>query len=606
QQQDAYMTYLIAAQQSLQALHDIKFVHASIIGQPRHYSVLITTMRTCLDHIEHIIHTHSPSPPRTIARPAPLSAQHTGDLKAPPPLPPKPSRMQKPILPPKPSEHRRPAHRPLTEFPDPVAIHIVAEGEVDPTYLVPAQTNAGDSLTPSHLAASDHVPLIPAPPLLTTHRNLQGQLDTLEQTLREYKARKQQHSTQRMSLETMTEDDLNQLILQCSRRVADIKQTLNRVRTLYMSAATIPTVMQFQAHIIAYQITLIESAIYTSIPPHALLEHTAKHPHPRIVASTDFFNYVTRFIEHAILLPQEVSSRAQHIHYWIKVASRCLDLNNYQTLKAIVSALGTPPVQRLRRTWAYIPKKSLVKLDSLNELLSEANNYGKYREHMGMVNVSVVHGKSISLIRAEHATRPTVPFLGTFIHDITYLLAAFKTHETNLPPEDEPRIHDVLLTMTQFQNGPRYTPVPSASYLKQSQKHYFRPALSNALQRGASGISRISGAGLFGFGSQASPPPERDEEEEGTLEEQQQMATQYILMRSWVAQSTVDELSALREQPVQKQGTPTTRSSSGVYPTGSVVSGASSVMRFSADSASLGTSTTGMSTNESRPTSAED
>ncbi|OAD70818.1 hypothetical protein PHYBLDRAFT_6512, partial [Phycomyces blakesleeanus NRRL 1555(-)] len=147
-------------------------------------------------------------------------------------------------------------------------------------------------------------------------------------------------------------------------------------------------------------------------------------------------NYVTRFIEHSILLSQDASARAQQVHYWIKVASRCLDLNNYQTLKAIVSALGTPPVQRLRRTWAYIPKKSLVKLESLSELMSEASNYGRYREHMGM-----------------HATRPTVPFLGTFIHDITYLLAAFKTHsQAGDLPEEEPRIHEVLMIMAQFQS----------------------------------------------------------------------------------------------------------------------------------------------------------
>ncbi|KAL0084006.1 ras guanine nucleotide exchange factor domain-containing protein [Phycomyces blakesleeanus] len=680
---EAYMAYLNTAQQSLEALFDIKFVHSAIIGKPKNYSIVINTMRLCMDHIENMIERHSPAPPRTLpnqTRHPPIIAQTTGDSKAPPPLPPKPSYIQKPVLPPKParaipprpppppsiankekpltpnhlsnqnqnqsptppppvarsrvfrpvdegrplslpsqSEHRRPPHRPLTEFPDTVApVWVVAEGDIDPTHLVPAQTNAGDSLTPSdhQPASSDHIPLIPAPPLLTTHRALQAQLDELEQILKEYRARKQ-NVAHRTSLETMTEDDLNQLILQASRRLADVKQTLNRVRTLYMSAATIPTVMQFQAHIIAYQITLIESAIYISIPPHALLEHTAKHPHPRIVASTDFFNYVTRFIEHSILLSQDASARAQQVHYWIKVASRCLDLNNYQTLKAIVSALGTPPVQRLRRTWAYIPKKSLVKLESLSELMSEASNYGRYREHMGMVSVSVVNGKSVALIRAEHATRPTVPFLGTFIHDITYLLAAFKSHsQAGDLPEEEPRIHEVLMIMAQFQSGPRYPSVPPASYLKQSQKHYFRPALSNALHRGASGISRISGAGLFGFGQpSASSPGERnsnngsnndddDDNNNGPLEEQQQMATQYILMRSWVAQSTVDELSALREPPHQKSSSiPGSRSSNGNGQS-SVLSTASSAMRFSTDSVSLGALSS--SGNGSRPNSADD
>ncbi|KAG0166349.1 Ras-specific guanine nucleotide-releasing factor RalGPS1 [Apophysomyces sp. BC1034] len=584
QLKDAYMTYLTTAQRTLQSLYGIKFVHSSIVSKPKQYASLLSTTRDCLTHIESIIERHSPS--------ARVPEHRTGDSnKAPPPLPPKPSRIQKPHLPPKPSRatlskltpqegrvlqdnppdfhpHQPPPARPRVPIPAErphslppptdsrpiypqrpftqitkneddtgVAIRIVAEGQLDPTHLVPAQTNAGDSLSPPAAAVqtNDHAPLIPVPPLLTTHRVLQDKSDELEATLKDYRRRKQQLAAarggERVSLDAISEDGLNQAILRNTKSVAEIKQTLNRVRTLYMSAATVPTVMQFQAHLIAYQITLIEASVFNAIPPQALLEHSTRHPHQRIVASTDFFNYVTRFIEHSILLPQDASARAQHVHYWIKVASRCFDLNNYQTLKAIVSALGTPPVQRLRRTWAFIPKKSLTKLDSLNELMSEGDNYGRYREHMGMVNTSVVNGKSVMMLRAEHFNKPTVPFLGTIIHDITYLLAACKSSQ----PQNEPRIAELLDIMTKFQNGPKYNQALPSAYLKASQKHHFRPALSNALHRGASGISRISGGGWFGFGTDNTNQSGNtaDEDDEENLEEQQQMATQYILMRSW-------------------------------------------------------------------------
>ncbi|CAO3672164.1 unnamed protein product [Rhizopus stolonifer] len=93
-----------------------------------------------------------------------------------------------------------------------------------------------------------------------------------------------------------------------------------------------------------------------AISPEALLSHSGRSPHPRMVASTDFFNFLTRTIEHSILLPQEACRRAVILNRWTKVASKLLLLSNYQTLKAIVSALGTPPVQRLRRIWECIPK----------------------------------------------------------------------------------------------------------------------------------------------------------------------------------------------------------------------------------------------------------
>ncbi|KAG1467299.1 hypothetical protein G6F56_004483 [Rhizopus delemar] len=616
---DAYFSFISSSQKAVQSLTEIKFVHSSIVSSPKHYIALLSTLKICLSHLEHIIETHSP---KTIPK------QTTGDSKGhPPPLPPKP-KIQRPLVPPKPARvstailaekkenvinekvsespvaikprvnftvnNSRPISLPISHLPQQPktslynirpqtdyfsvngAMAVVAEGEVDPNYLVPAQTNAGDSLTPAIVSSmnTDHVPLIPAPPLLTVHRDLQDKLNDLDENIKNCRMRKQGLIEGTSSLlESMTEEGLDQMIEQYLRVTADIKATLNGVRTIYMSAATIPTVLQFGAHVIAYQLALIESSIFNTIPPHALLQHSSKNPHSRIVASTDFFNYITRCIEHSILLPQEASARAQLIHYWIKVASRSLDINNYQTLKAIVSALNTPPVQRLKRTWSYIPKRSLVKLEALNDLMSEANNYGNYREHMGMVSTTVVHGKSVQMIRDEHFSRPTVPFLGTFIHDITYLLAAFKSNPATMngSPEQEPRIYEVLNTVNRFQTGPRYTPSLPVSLLKSSQKHHFRPAISNVLHRGASRIQRMSGGNIFGFDSNNNNTgnnsngvvinnasnlsmisDKEGEEEDSNLEEQQKMATQYILMRSWVSQNTVDELSILREPPQMK------------------------------------------------------
>jgi hypothetical protein len=71
----------------------------AIISSPKQYASLLTSIKTSLSHIETIIETHSPTAYKTISR------QTTGDSKnAPrPPLPPKPSRIQKPVIPPKPS-----------------------------------------------------------------------------------------------------------------------------------------------------------------------------------------------------------------------------------------------------------------------------------------------------------------------------------------------------------------------------------------------------------------------------------------------------------------------------------------------------------------------
>ena len=433
-------------------------------------------------------------------------------------------------------------------------VDVLSGSVIDASMLVPAQTHTGDSLAPPTAPSSSneslYVPNIPVPPLLTTHRRLQSHLDELEASLNDCKARRRaQNIGVAKDMWTSTSQELDDRILQQTAAVAETRETLNRVRTLYMSAATVPNVMQFPPHLVAYQLTLIECALFRAIPPDALLTHSTRTPHPKVVASTDFFNYITRAIEHSILLPQEAARRAELVNRWIKIASKCLALNNYQTLKAIVSALGTPPVQRLRRTWDCIPKKRMGRLDILNSLMSETDNYGQYREHMGLNEKS---SNRAGAVRRRWWNKPVVPFLGVFIHDMTYLLTAAK-HE-------DPRVQDIISLIHHFQRVPVYPQHPPSSYVKKSgasRKHAFRPsAITHALHRttsskgsnntsaGATATTGITATSLFDMDLSNDPNIE--------VKVEQQLITQYLLMRPWVHEKIIDELSVLREPPKQR------------------------------------------------------
>lgn len=489
---------------------------------------------------------------------------------------------------------------------------------IDPSILVPAQTNSGDSLTPpssSSAHTSDYIPLIPMPPLLSTHRLLQHQLTDLEASLQECNAKKRAMALlveTRNSSISMTrsngklEKDMDDRILQRSTSVAETRATLNKVRTLYMKAATVPSVMQFTPYLTAYQLTLIESAIFRNIPKDAFLTHSPRKPHARIVASTDFFNYLTRVIEHSILLPQEASRRAEMINRWIKVAAKCLLLNNYQTLKAIVSALGTPPVQRLRRTWDCIPKKRMARLDLLNTLMSESDNYGRYREHINLLELSSSTSASKKQQQQQQQphryqhhplwTKPVVPFLGVFIHDMTYLFAATKP---GTQPQNDNRVKEAMASFTGFQQAPAYPLIPPASYIKacQPKKHSFRPSASiitNALQRTSASVKQRSSHMANLFGASTSLMGDCDDDPRRQMELEQQLITQYLLMRPWVNEKIVDELSILREPPKPRSGSsPGSRSHSGSgtsgvssYPS-SIFSNTSSFARLNSTTSSL-------------------
>ncbi|KAI7892014.1 ras guanine nucleotide exchange factor domain-containing protein [Mucor mucedo] len=604
---DAYAAFLSVVELSTQQLHGVKFVHQTIISKPSQYEDSMALLRSCLDQLEKIAIQKLPG-----------AIQSTTKTKSPPPVPPKPSLIhQKPTIPPRPKkvitpndinvskrsrgnsvsfagvqqntiiendelpetinktdetgtvmieedddddddvviefENTKSPKRPSTinnTVPPALparttrgrskswvvssnstskrnSIDVLLETVVDPSNLVPAQTNTGDSLAiPNTSQTTDYVPNIPAPPLLATHRRLHQRLNELETDLENCK-----------EAEGFLRSERNHKVV-CAR------QTLEKVRTLYMSAMTIPDILQFPPHLTAYQLTIIESSIFRVIPRQALLSHSGRTPHRKIVASTDFFNFMTRSIEHSILLPQEASKRAEIIHRWIKIATKLLSLNNYQTLKAVISALGTPPVQRLKRTWECIPKKRMASLELLSTLMSETDNYQRYREHVG-------------LEKNRLWSKPVVPFLGVFIHDITYIHAACKGNI------DDSRIQDVLNNVQLFQKAPEYPHIPPASF-NTTKKHLFRSSLHFG-SSSTKNTNRVTTAALMG----------EDQRQETETELEQQLIVQYILMRSWVSEKTIDALSNLREPskprptspPITTSGsfTSPTRPSSNVF-----------------------------------------
>ncbi|KAI8605961.1 hypothetical protein EDD21DRAFT_88335 [Dissophora ornata] len=505
-------------------------------------------------------------------------------------------------------------------------ITVIPDGSVDPANLVEAERISGDNddqLDQKTYGPSDHIPLIPVTPLRTTHRTLVDKEKSCSTKLAETKHKLLEGATKVQGSDSKSKQDqqdgdvdiqtLQENLTKYTSMISNVMATITKVRELLYRSASVTSILEFPAYLVAYQLTLVESAIFLVIPPKALLTHSPKTPHRSITASTDFFNYLTRMIEYSVLFPPEASGRAQCMHYWVKVAVKLHELENFQTLKAVLSALGTPPIKRLKRTWSFVPRKSMHKLETLSELMSEARNYGKYREMMGSLNAGTMllspstvspiqhttsapttkldvlslNGMSLNLgfRNKETARRPMVPFLGTFIMDITYLLAAVKKSNNAAPPissqipatsslrekpastsspsvntlfapEDDVRIQDLLMKLQAYQSGPKYSSQPPRPYIKAATKnhHHFRaPSLSSALHRTAkyrtSSVDRQIGANI---NHQSLYEEEEDDVSGNGLRPTQQLILHYLLTRPWVPERMVDELSTIREPPKNK------------------------------------------------------
>ncbi|EDN05339.1 conserved hypothetical protein [Histoplasma mississippiense (nom. inval.)] len=167
------------------------------------------------------------------------------------------------------------------------------------------------------------------------------------------------------------------------------------------------TILDFDALELARQFTLKESRIFCSILPEELLGtewmkksgSLAVNVRAMSTLSTDLANLVAD----CILQQEEPKKRAVVVKQWVKVASKCLELNNYDSLMAIICSLNSSTISRLRRTWELVSHKTKILLEQLREIVDVSRNYAVLRQ------------------RLQGHVPPCLPFVGTYLTDLTFV-----------------------------------------------------------------------------------------------------------------------------------------------------------------------------------------
>ncbi|KAF1997545.1 ras guanine-nucleotide exchange protein-like protein [Amniculicola lignicola CBS 123094] len=167
------------------------------------------------------------------------------------------------------------------------------------------------------------------------------------------------------------------------------------------------SILDFDPLELARQFTLIESRLFCSIQPDELLasEWTKKH-HSKAVnvramstLSTDLANLVAD----TILQLEDAKKRAVIIKQWVKIAIKCLELNNYDSLMAIICSLNSSMVLRLKKTWELVSAKTKARLEELKIVTDVGRNYAVLRQ------------------RLQNHVAPCIPFVGIYLTDLTFV-----------------------------------------------------------------------------------------------------------------------------------------------------------------------------------------
>jgi len=168
-----------------------------------------------------------------------------------------------------------------------------------------------------------------------------------------------------------------------------------------------PTILDFDPLELARQLTIKEMNIFCSILPEELLgsEWTKRSGSNAVnvramsTLSTDLSNLVAD----TILQYDDAKKRAVIIKHWIKIAHKCLELNNYDSLMAIICSLNSSTIVRLKRTWDAVSTKRRDMLKGLQAIVEPDKNYAVLRR------------------RLHDHVPPCLPFVGTYLTDLTFV-----------------------------------------------------------------------------------------------------------------------------------------------------------------------------------------
>lgn len=226
------------------------------------------------------------------------------------------------------------------------------------------------------------------------------------------------------------------------------------------------SILDFDPLELARQFTIKKSQIFCSILPEELLAtewmkksgSMAVNVRAMSRLSTD----LTNLVADCVLQLEDPKKRAVIIKQWVKIAKQLLELANYDSLMAIICALDSSTILRLKRTWELVSSKTKATLDHLKSVVDISRNYTILRQ------------------RLQHQVPPCLPFVGTYLTDLTFVDVGNQTTR-QLPSEGleeskavvnfdkHMKTAKIISELQRFQIPYRFTEIPELQTWMQDQ-----------------------------------------------------------------------------------------------------------------------------------------
>ncbi|KAJ8281843.1 hypothetical protein COCON_G00043620 [Conger conger] len=112
---------------------------------------------------------------------------------------------------------------------------------------------------------------------------------------------------------------------------------------------------------------------------HSFVMHGCTVDNPILERFITLFNSVSQWIQLMVLSKPTAAQRATVISHFIRVAQKLLQLQNFNTLMAVVGGLSNSSISRLKDTQTHISSETNKVFNNLTELVTSCGNYSQYR-----------------------------------------------------------------------------------------------------------------------------------------------------------------------------------------------------------------------------------
>ncbi|XP_030401875.1 ral guanine nucleotide dissociation stimulator-like 3 isoform X2 [Gopherus evgoodei] len=258
-----------------------------------------------------------------------------------------------------------------------------------------------------------------------------------------------------------------------------------------------PDLLSFSVEEVAEQLTLMDIELFMQVRPFHCLgciwsqrdRKVGEGAAPSVRATVAQFNAITSCVVASVLgdVQLRAPQRARLLEKWVAIAQHCCVLRNFSSLRAVISALQSSPVHRLKRTWAAVSRDTMGVFWKLSQIFDDKNHLS-CREILlqgdaaqgvpeGTPSPRVARKATQKLNPPEKPAAPppgTVPYLGTFLTDLVML-------DTALPDflegglinfEKRRKEAEILLRIQQLQTSCRgYALHPNPPVLAAFQRH---------------------------------------------------------------------------------------------------------------------------------------